>query len=93
VLRDAVSDLPPSIRDRRGKQGFTFPFEQWLAGPLRPKLGELVETAEEHLRDYLRPGVGRLMLTAFDHGRAHWSQPWAFAALCATLPTPATAHG
>jgi asparagine synthase (glutamine-hydrolysing) len=86
LLRDAAATVPSGVRCRRDKQGFTFPFQLWLSGPLRPRLTEFVSVAEQHMREYLLPGGGAAVLAAFDYRRTHWSQPWAIAALCATLP-------
>lgn len=81
LLRQAVCSLPATIRDRRGKQGFSFPFDIWLAGPLRGKLEELVEAAGADLSDLFQKGACRRVLNAFDEGRTSWSRPWALAAL------------
>ena len=81
LLRLLVPNLPPEIRDRRDKQGFTLPLDRWMAGLLRPRLTELVECAEDTLHGMLLPGVGARVLADFDAGRAHWSRVWAIAAL------------
>ncbi len=44
LLTASVGDLPPAIV-RRPKMGFTFPWETWLRGPLREKVGSIL--AEE----------------------------------------------
>jgi asparagine synthase (glutamine-hydrolysing) len=85
LLRDAAPALPSMVLSRREKQGFMFPFQPWFSGPLRPQLKDLVRTAEQHMRDYLLPGSGAAVLAAFENGRAHWTHPWAIAALCSTL--------
>jgi asparagine synthase (glutamine-hydrolysing) len=89
VLRDVSPSLPDAIRTRRDKQGFSFPFQPWLSGPLRPTLEELMRTAESQLAGYLRPGSSEYLLRAFDAGQVHWSRPWALAALCSAFTTPA----
>lgn len=81
LLRALVPRLPPEIRERSDKQGFTVPLARWMAGPLRPRLGELIECAEDTLGGMLRPGAARRVLDDFDTGRAHWSRAWGIAAL------------
>jgi asparagine synthase (glutamine-hydrolysing) len=74
LLRAVADRLPPLIRERRAKQGFTFPFDAWLRGPLR-------ELAEEPPHALLRPeGVARVR-RAYAAGKLHWSRPWALAVL------------
>jgi asparagine synthase (glutamine-hydrolysing) len=81
LLRSLVPNLPPEIRDRAQKDTFTLPLDRWMAGPLRPQLGALIERAEDTLRGVILPGAGRRVLADFDTGRAHWSRAWAIAAL------------
>jgi asparagine synthase (glutamine-hydrolysing) len=85
LLRDAVSSLPPSVTLRPDKQGFSFPFDPWLRGPLRSLLNELVDDVANQLTGYLQPGACADLLQAFDAGRLHWSRVWAIAALQAAL--------
>jgi asparagine synthase (glutamine-hydrolysing) len=81
LLRDAVPRLPACVRDRRDKQGFIFPFQEWMAGPLREPVRDLVQAVTVNLSGVLVPtGVERLM-HAFERGEAHWSRVWALAAL------------
>jgi asparagine synthase (glutamine-hydrolysing) len=87
ILREIARTLPDSVRLRRDKQGFSFPFQTWLSGPLRPKLEELMRSAEAQFAGYLRPGASEYLLGAFDAGRLHWSRPWAVAALGAAFAT------
>ncbi len=78
LLVRAVGDLlPEAVRARRDKQGFVFPFDRWLRGPLRPRCREWLEGAPAPLRADAVAQVVR----AYDAGRCHWSRPWALAAL------------
>jgi asparagine synthase (glutamine-hydrolysing) len=77
LLAAAVGDLlPPLVRERRDKRGFTLPFERWLRGPLLPQLNALA--AEPRL---LRPGALAAARRGFETGRLHWSRLWALVAL------------
>ena len=78
LLLQAVGDLlPPAVRDRRDKQGFVFPFDQWLRGPLR---ATCLEWSREP-RGLLRADGAARIWRAFEAGRVHWSRPWALAVL------------
>jgi asparagine synthase (glutamine-hydrolysing) len=81
LLREAVSSLPLAVRDRRDKQGFTFPFQRWMSGPLRPMVRELVHETACHLQAYLRPEVCDKLAQTLGDSQTHWSRPWALAAL------------
>ncbi len=78
LLQAALGDrLPASIRARRAKQGFTFPFAEWLRGPLR----EQCANWHRGLAELLRPEAVAAVERAWGAGRAHWSRPWALAVL------------
>ncbi len=78
LLARAVGDLlPPLVRERRDKQGFTLPFDCWLRGPLAPRLDEW-DAASGGL---LRPAAVRAARQRFEAGRLHWSRMWAIAVL------------
>jgi asparagine synthase (glutamine-hydrolysing) len=78
LLRAALGDrLPASIRARRAKQGFTFPFAEWLRGPL----SETCADWQRGLAGLLRSEAVAAVEQAWAAGRAHWSRPWALAAL------------
>lgn len=84
LLLKAVADLlPESVRARRSKQGFTFPFERWLRGPLR-------ERSEAALRGsadapWLRQADVAAVWEGYQAGRIHWSRAWALVALASWL--------
>jgi asparagine synthase (glutamine-hydrolysing) len=74
LLQSVGERLPPLVRDRREKLGFTFPFDTWLRGPLR-------EACQAPPHQLLRPeGVARVR-RAYAAGKLHWSRPWALAVL------------
>jgi len=71
VLAGARSIYFPLGLQDRAKQGFTFPLEAWLAGPLAARV--------EHGADsggVSAPEMRRLW-TEFRGGRRHWAQVWA----------------
>ena len=78
LLRRAVGDLlPATVLARRAKQGFVFPFERWLRGPLRAASQEW----PEGLEGLLRKDPVRAVQREWQAGHLHWSRPWALAAL------------
>ncbi|HYP18432.1 MAG TPA: asparagine synthase (glutamine-hydrolyzing), partial [Chloroflexia bacterium] len=77
LLKAMGDELPEAVRARRAKQGFTFPFDRWLRGPLKDYLKEGGEQDNSMLRAEAVTGVQ----SAFRQGRVHWSRPWALAVL------------
>jgi asparagine synthase (glutamine-hydrolysing) len=74
LLTRAVADLlPPLVRDRRDKRGFTFPFDVWLRGPLR-RNGHAPSAA---LQGLLRTEQVAQVSRLFAADKIHWSRPWA----------------
>jgi len=78
LLRSAARQLLPPTGALRRKRGFEVPIGQWLRGPLRPALTDLL--AEETIahQGLLRPAevsrmVGQHLEEACDHGRALWT--------------------
>ena len=75
MLQAALHDLlPPLIRDRRDKQGFTFPFDTWI------------QSMRADLDSPATSGVWqrRAVEQVWEHhgeGRMHWSRAWALAAI------------
>lgn len=71
ILRDACNDLlPKSILDRR-KHGFNLPMTEWLRGPLRSKLIESSEYAQNDLidNDYYKKLIDNHLSGKEDRGR------------------------
>jgi asparagine synthase (glutamine-hydrolysing) len=80
LLSAAVADaLPPAVTQRRDKRGFTFPFDVWLRGPLRPKTNELIDDAGT--KPWVcRDSVQRVWRD-FQNRKISWTRPWAIAVL------------
>jgi asparagine synthase (glutamine-hydrolysing) len=70
ILREALADiLPPAVRLRKTKLGFTTPDRAWLCGPLRPWLTDLL-SRPMHVDSFVdRAGLSRV-LSLFQNGRA-----------------------
>ena len=77
LLLEAVADLlPASVRERRTKQGFVFPFSEWLRGDL----GEAVDLHPVGGELFNRPAVDNV-IRAWRQGHLHWTRPWALGVL------------
>jgi asparagine synthase (glutamine-hydrolysing) len=80
LLRSAIEHaLPPMIGRRPGKQGFTFPFADWMRGSLRGAIEPVLEdTPAAH---WLSRNAVRTIWRDFEAGRVHWSRPWSIVCL------------
>jgi len=88
-LRDAFAgDLPRGLFDRP-KRGFGIPLSRWLAGPLRPRVEELLSDATARAVPFLDPLPARRLYRehlagSADHRKplwtwlclAHWARRW-----------------
>ncbi|HVF99686.1 MAG TPA: asparagine synthase (glutamine-hydrolyzing), partial [Chloroflexia bacterium] len=87
LLKAMGDDLPEAVKARRAKQGFTFPFDKWLRGPLR---GYVNEGGERDNNPMLRAEAVKGVQRAFRQGKVHWSRAWALAVLRAWGQWPET---
>ncbi|MDB4948969.1 MAG: Asparagine synthetase [Gemmatimonadetes bacterium] len=71
--------LPPEVLAPRPKQGFTFPFQPWLRGPLRARVREALDQRPDY--GMLRRDAVERTWRDFQAGRLHWSRVWALAVL------------
>jgi asparagine synthase (glutamine-hydrolysing) len=71
--------LPARITERRDKQGFVFPFDRWMRGPLQGQLETWFDSSGG--QPWVRPETARAVWNQYETGRAHWSRPWALAIL------------
>jgi asparagine synthase (glutamine-hydrolysing) len=80
LLTAALGDaLPPEVRARRDKQGFVFPFDRWMRGPLRYRLDVMMDDAASS--PWLRRNAVERVWNEYGAGRAQWSRAWALAVL------------
>jgi asparagine synthase (glutamine-hydrolysing) len=91
ILRRAFTDLlPPEIRRRR-KEGFSIPMKNWLRGPLRPMLLELLHERRVRERGWFRPAeVARLLREHLDGRENHAHRLWCLMSLELALEGLAT---
>jgi hypothetical protein len=85
LLRAMGEHLPALVRQRRDKQGFTFPFAPWLAGPLQAHSQALL--AEVQGQGWLQAKTVQRIAQDYKEQRLHWSRLWALLALTTILRT------
>lgn len=77
LLVDAVSDLlGPEISGQR-KRTFTFPWERWLRGELRPLIETRLTEADPSTAAVFDPVAAREIWTGFLNRETSWSRVWA----------------
>jgi asparagine synthase (glutamine-hydrolysing) len=80
LLMSAIGPmLPPIIRERKGKQGFIFPFDRWLRGPLDSQVRVLLDSAVT--QRWLQSAAVQDVWTKYHAEKIHWSRLWALAVL------------
>jgi asparagine synthase (glutamine-hydrolysing) len=67
--------LPEEILGQR-KKTFTLPWEEWLRGPLRPRIEASFADIAPSLAPQLRAEGVRSVWAAFLEGKTSWSRPW-----------------
>ena len=67
--------LPPAIL-AQPKRTFTLPWQDWLRGPLRPKLEASFANIAPALAPFLHAQGVRDVWSAFQAGQTSWSRPW-----------------
>ena len=78
LLLDAMGDLLPREVAHRPKAGFTFPWEHWLRGRLRPLVDECLGNEEQGERIGLNAQFCHELWTAFQQrrGGVSWARVW-----------------
>jgi asparagine synthase (glutamine-hydrolysing) len=78
LLRRAVAGLLPAEVLAKPKQGFSSPLKQWLCGPLRPLLTDLLSASSLSRDGYFEPGCVERWVSEHLNGRAnHSHRLWA----------------
>jgi len=77
LLVEALAGLLPAEILGQRKKTFTLPWEEWLRGPLRPRLESSFADIAPSLAPHLRAEGVRTVWTAFLAGQTSWSRPWA----------------
>jgi asparagine synthase (glutamine-hydrolysing) len=77
LLVDALQDVLPAEIVGQRKRTFTLPWDQWLRGPLRPKLEASFAEIAAPLKGHLKPDGVQVVWQSFLAGKTTWSRPWA----------------
>ena len=76
LLVAALEDLLPSEVVRQAKRGFTFPWETWLRGPLKAKVGDGLSELSPALREIISAKYAAAVWESYLDGKTTWSRPW-----------------
>ncbi len=77
ILKQAARSLLPPAIIQRPKHGFGLPVGEWLRGPLRPMLCDVVLSQRALQRGYFQPAALRALLEDHLAGRQNWQyQLW-----------------
>ncbi len=79
LLIEALGDLlPPSVASQTGarKRTFTFPWENWLRGPLKARVTAGMNDWSPALAPVLNRDFALRVWEQFQQGRTTWSRPW-----------------
>ena len=77
LLVEALAGLLPEEILAQRKKTFTLPWEEWLRGPLRPRLEASFADIAPALAPHLRAEGVRSVWASFLEGKTSWSRPWA----------------
>ena len=76
LLVDSMKSLLPQNIWRRKKMGFTFPFEMWMRGALRPEIETVLLSPMHQLEGLVSQQAVANVWDDFLSGRVSWSRPW-----------------
>jgi asparagine synthase (glutamine-hydrolysing) len=78
ILRQLLERLMPAVSHRRPKCGFTFPWNEWLRGPLKALVGDTLHTTAAYDTLGLVPRSGSQILDRFlaVPGAQSWFDVW-----------------
>jgi asparagine synthase (glutamine-hydrolysing) len=76
LLTESLGGLLPAEILGQGKRTFTLPWEQWLRGPLKARLGASLAEPASALAAHLKPHALSTVWNDFLSGKTSWSRPW-----------------
>ncbi|MCS5620584.1 MAG: asparagine synthase C-terminal domain-containing protein, partial [Nitrospinaceae bacterium] len=77
LLESSMKSLLPESIWRRKKMGFTFPFEIWMHGALRPEIEPVLLAKTEQLDGLMAQNSVEKIWNDFLVRKISWSRPWA----------------
>lgn len=76
LLVEALSDVLPTEVVNQTKRGFTFPWAEWLRGPLKNKVERGLSELSPSLNEVLDAKETRRVWQDYLDGNTSWSRPW-----------------
>jgi len=76
LLVESLKDILPAEILAQKKRTFTLPWEQWLRGPLRPRLEQSFADPAAGLANHIHADGVREVWNSFLAGKTSWSRPW-----------------
>jgi asparagine synthase (glutamine-hydrolysing) len=76
LLIEALRDLLPGDVVGQKKRGFTFPWAEWLRGPLKSRVENGLSELSPALREVLDAKETRRVWQDYLEGKTSWSRPW-----------------
>ncbi len=76
LLVAALGDLLPSEVVNQTKRGFTFPWAEWLRGPLKDRIEDGLAALSPALQEALNGETARSIWHSYLDGKTSWSRPW-----------------
>jgi asparagine synthase (glutamine-hydrolysing) len=76
LLRAAMADLLPGEVVNQPKRGFTFPWSEWLRGPLKQTVGDGLSQLSTQLAEIVDAKEARDVWQSYLEGKTSWSRPW-----------------
>jgi asparagine synthase (glutamine-hydrolysing) len=77
LMINSMKSLIPDSVSHRKKMGFTFPFELWMRGALRPEMENVLLTPMNQLANLVSQDAIEKVWSDFLSGQVSWSRPWA----------------
>ena len=76
LLVEALGDLLPTEVVQQPKRGFTFPWQEWLRGPLRESVETGLSSITPSLAEALNEKEAYSIWQSYLNGKTSWSRPW-----------------
>jgi asparagine synthase (glutamine-hydrolysing) len=76
LLVAALGDLLPAEVVNQTKRGFTFPWAQWLRGPLKSRIENGLADLSPALREIVGAKSALAVWQSYLDGKTTWSRPW-----------------
>jgi asparagine synthase (glutamine-hydrolysing) len=76
VLRDLLGRLLPGRREMPAKRGFNLPFAEWLRGPLRAILDDVLAPQSVRRRGLFEPRAVQAVRDGVQTGDENWAKAW-----------------